>query len=114
MASEWTADQLKEYVDSLTAARNRESEALKESLNERLESMNQFRSQLTAQAATFMTRPEYEAKHQDLSNQLDALSKLVVASQAKSTGVTSLANLFFYVLIALTSIAGVVTAIVLH
>jgi len=68
-------------------------------MNRRLDGMNEFREQLNNQAKTFMTKPEYESKHEgliervetcvdslngkmdnkdrELSKRIDALAKLV-------------------------------------
>jgi len=46
-------------------------------MNRRLESMNEFRSQLDKQARNFMPRPEYEAKHLVLENKYGENSKAI-------------------------------------
>ena len=43
------------------------------SMEKRLESMNEFRAQLTMQATTFLTKEAYDTKHQMLQNQVDEL-----------------------------------------
>jgi len=42
----------------------------------RLEGMNEFRAQLTAQALTFLSRGEYSLQHQSLTDKMDAWVKV--------------------------------------
>ena len=60
--------------DELTATALRKAE---QAVNTRLESMNEFRTKLTSQAATFMTTREYEQRHNSIILQINSLSKLV-------------------------------------
>lgn len=48
-----------------------------EALNARLETMNEFREQLKDQNQTFLTRMEYDAKHELLQNKISLMEKLV-------------------------------------
>jgi Fe2+ transport system protein B len=73
---------LKEYVERMASemcrsndlrftAQDKALELARETIERRLESMNEFRSQLKDQAATFMTSAVYEAKHELLQKQVD-------------------------------------------
>jgi hypothetical protein len=46
-------------------------------LDIRLEGMNEIRSQLDRQARTFITKPEYEAKHELLMQKIETLQKFM-------------------------------------
>jgi len=50
------------------------------SVDKRLESMNEFRSQLKDQSSTFVTKEYYDGAHKDLSGQIELL-KLYQANQ---------------------------------
>jgi hypothetical protein len=59
---------LRDYVDSQFEAIEKQREAYEKSLDARLESMNQFRNQITDQARTFVTKVEYDANHRYLES----------------------------------------------
>jgi hypothetical protein len=50
-------------------------ELARQALDSRLESMNQFRSQIAAERATYITRDTYEDKHEVLSVRVEANEK---------------------------------------
>lgn len=58
--SGWTAETLKEHYDALRIADQRALDAALSSLNERLVFLNELRSIVSDQAATFVTRNEME------------------------------------------------------
>ena len=66
-------DDLKVYIDMRFESADKHREAAFEANNIRLESMNQFRHDLEKQAATFVTRPEMEAKQSTLNVRTAAL-----------------------------------------
>jgi hypothetical protein len=47
------------------------------SMEKRLDSINEFRETLKDQSAKFLTREEYDAKHQTLQNQLDSMQRVI-------------------------------------
>lgn len=47
------------------------------STNLRLENMNEFRESLNDQTKTYLTRNEYELKHENLEQKLSAIQKIV-------------------------------------
>lgn len=49
----------------------------RESLEKRLEHMNEFRSQLSEQSITFMTKDIYEARHKELTSKIESIEKIV-------------------------------------
>ena len=46
-------------------------------MNIRLDSMNEFREQLSDQASSFLTRDNYEANHKLLETKIESLQKIV-------------------------------------
>ena len=46
-------------------------------MNIRLNSMNEFRAQLSDQASTFLTRDNYEVNHKLLETKIESLQKIV-------------------------------------
>jgi len=60
-----------------------------QSLEERLDRMNEFREQLNRQATTFVTRETYEAKHDGHQKQIDELllSKATLEGKASQLSV---------------------------
>ena len=52
-------DELSKRMDMVVQYQQREVETAEERLNTRLEGMNQFRTQLTNQAGTFVTKTEF-------------------------------------------------------
>jgi cobalamin biosynthesis Mg chelatase CobN len=66
-----------EKATSAALAAAKEAVAKAEAASEkRFESVNEFRGQLKDQAASFVTRDEYSAKHDSLSDKLDAATEL--------------------------------------
>ena len=74
---------MRDYVDTLFGEKDKRDVAAMEAwrsaysrderdMERRLDSMNEFRQQLTDQAATFMTRLEFDNRHADLANQMVA------------------------------------------
>jgi len=68
---------LKEYFDNRFEQNEKEVRLAADALNIRLEHLNEFRAQLRDQNDTFMTRAEYEGKHEALAVKIDGISKLV-------------------------------------
>jgi len=68
---------LKEYVDTRFNALELSLDKANQVLNARLETMNEFRGQMKDQTATFITRVEFEAKHDSLYNRIESIQKIV-------------------------------------
>jgi len=68
---------LLEYVNQLRSADLDQIKTARESMEHRLDEMNQFRSQLKDQAADFITREEFQARQDTLDTRIRALEKLV-------------------------------------
>ena len=63
---------------NITHLKNDEAlRSAKDEMNRRLEGMNEFRKQLEKQTVTFLSREEYEAKHQLINHKIEGLSKMV-------------------------------------
>ena len=109
---------LREYFEARWKAHNKEHEMLQAAidravaeLNRRLEEMNQFRAQIQEERSEFIPKSEYESRHRELLNKMDAgfdsLDKRVkLIELAKSNmdgrvvvvlgGITVLINLAFH------------------
>jgi RNA binding exosome subunit len=81
MPEKFTIAGLKEYTDSkiealeksvhqITGSLEKMSTQKATDLERRLEGMNEFRAQLEKQAASFLTRSEYETKHDLIVNRI--------------------------------------------
>jgi Mg2+ and Co2+ transporter CorA len=69
-----------ELVDYIKEMRRSDQEQLRnarESMEKRLESINEFRGQLRDQAAGFVTREEHSAKHSEIEARLRGVEKLI-------------------------------------
>jgi hypothetical protein len=53
-------------------------EVAKEDMERRLQSMNEFRAQLTSQAATFITKDGYTSEHKILENKIDDMKSWIL------------------------------------
>jgi SUMO ligase MMS21 Smc5/6 complex component len=80
---------IKEYIDMRFHETEKAHQNEQIALNHRLEVMNQIRNQLNDQAHTFLTRAEYEAKHEAIANKISDLEtfKAVVNSKANQSAV---------------------------
>jgi hypothetical protein len=97
--SSWTVDTLKEYLDrrfedqdkavqaALQAAKEAVDKANTATSEKRFESINEFRGQLADQQTTFITRNEYLAQHQSLTEKVQALTDRINVSAGKSSGI---------------------------
>ncbi len=62
----------------ITNAKNDEAlKSAKGEMERRLEGMNEFREQLDRQATTFISRSEYDVKHENIVQKIDSISKMV-------------------------------------
>jgi hypothetical protein len=55
----------------------------------RFESVNEFRAQLADQAGSFITRAEYDAKHEALGKQVDDLVRVMERGAGRARGVSA-------------------------
>jgi hypothetical protein len=55
----------------------------------RFEAVNEFRGQLADQAGRFLTRDEYEARHQSLAERIAAIKEIVDKDTGRGTGLQS-------------------------
>ena len=68
---------LKEYFDAQIENVKQATELARESMEKRLDGMNEFRDTLKDQAGKFITRQEYEDKHKSLEDRQDRTERLV-------------------------------------
>lgn len=97
--SQWTVDTLKDYIQvqldmqanavrTALASAEKAVEKANIAADKRFEGVNEFRGQLTDQAATFLSRAEYQAKHDALVSKVDDAVARLDRSQGKSMGVS--------------------------
>jgi hypothetical protein len=106
--NDWTVSTLKEHFDELRAADQRAVQAAlasaekavsaaltasKEAVTKaetasekRFDSVNEFRKTLSDQTSTFLPRPEYEAKHENLKELIAQVDKKVTLTEGAKTG----------------------------
>jgi hypothetical protein len=114
--TQWTVDTLKEHVDVITA---RQDKAVADALTaakeavakaeiaaeKRFDAANEFRGQLSDQAATFMPRSEAEQIIEQLAQKVNALEKARERSAAAVAAVLALvaaAGVLFGIINAIT------------
>jgi hypothetical protein len=68
---------LKEYFNIRLVNLEQSIIIAKESMDKRLEGMNEFRNSLKDQNSTFIPRQEFEAKHEILVNKIDSMQKMI-------------------------------------
>ena len=76
-AMEEQVAQLAERVESHCIYSDKSIEKAEASINKRLESMNEFRLQLSDQSKTFLTVDVYNANHRLLEAKIEAIQKIV-------------------------------------
>ena len=91
---------LKEHFETRLAAVEKATEVAAKQMEKRLDSMNEFREQLRCQASLFMTKENYDARHQLLQNQVDDL----MLSRAELKGKASMSSVYMAYAIAIISI----------
>ncbi len=72
---------LKEYFESRLCAIEKAIIVAKEAIDARLESMNEFREQLSKQANTFLTRELYDTFHNFIQKEIAELQKEINSLQ---------------------------------
>ncbi len=77
MSGQWSLISLKKYFDVRLASMETAVTKAETSHEKRLEGMNEFRAQLGDQSKTFLTRAEYDIKHELICQKIEALQKLV-------------------------------------
>src|ERR1700756_5065383 len=93
----WTVETLKEYTDrrfmdsenAVQIALDAAKEAVEKaniSSDKRFDSVNEFRSQLTDQASTFIGRAEYTAQHKSLEDKVNALTDRINSRDGEAKG----------------------------
>lgn len=115
--SQWTLVTLKEHYDYVLEQRDlkidQKFQALEQAvkiandaMNERFESVNEFRATLTDQQATFVNKSEYNANHASITSQLEDLKRRLDKYETlKQGGSTTL-----YIMIAIISFAFAIYA----
>ena len=115
--TQWTLVTLKEHYDYILLQRDVRIEQKFESLekaveeannalNKRFESVNEFRSTLSDQQATFVEKSEYNANHTAIVSQLDDLKRRLDKYEALKQG----GSITLYIMIAIVSFAFAIYA----
>ncbi len=68
-------EHLEKLFDARITAMEKAVGVAKETMESRLEGMNEFRAALTSQASTFLPRSEYGLQHAALENKIDTAQK---------------------------------------
>ena len=68
---------LKEFITDKFQTLEKNTDTARQSMEKRLEGMNEFRQQLKDQNATFITKEDYDSKQQILNTKIEALEKIV-------------------------------------
>jgi Flp pilus assembly protein TadB len=144
VASEWTAEQVREHIEAILSERDRQyaqrfaaqEKAIDAALaaqekavaaamaaaekavtkaeiaaEKRFESVNEFRGQLADQAATLVTRPEYDARNKAQDDRLAELKGRLDTSGGRSSGLNAGWGVFVAALGALGILVGLVLAL---
>ena len=64
---------LREYIDTLLEARDKETDRAYQSMEKRLEGMNEFRDALKDQSSTYLTKSEYKLAHDRILDDIRGL-----------------------------------------
>lgn len=95
---EWTVTTLKELLEQriadlatrLDERHSADQDAIGKAdraSEKRFDGVNEFRSALADQQATFLTRTEYEAKHEALASRIDAVERAIDQAAGRNAGV---------------------------
>ena len=78
--TDWTPPALKAYIDALFAAEQRQRDAAMNSMDKRLEGMNEFRATMNDYQTRTMPRTEYEARHKQLQDSIDGAKRFYLTT----------------------------------
>ncbi len=95
--SDWTFETFKEYIDQRFADSDKAIQAALQAAKEavakaeiatekRFDAVNEFRGQLADQAATLLTRSEYDTNHKALEDKISDLTDRLNRSEGKGSG----------------------------
>jgi len=76
---------LKEHIESRLASLEKATELARFQMEKRLEGMNEVRAQLKEQAAQFISRAEYDSKHERLITEIRDLRESRAELQGKAS-----------------------------
>lgn len=118
MPSEWTVDTLKAHfdqrladqekaVDAALAAAKEATQKAESAAERRFDALNEMRAMVNDQAALYLTRNEYEAKHEGLVQKVDTLQKVGAAGEGHDEGL----NKAWGLLIGAVGLLGALVAI---
>lgn len=83
--------------------------------DKRFESVNEFRDTLRDQAATFLTRTDYDSRHQSLVEKIEALTSRLLseqsADQGKTKGLSTMGIIAIGIITSLSAITSAVTVV---
>ncbi|HZO69384.1 MAG TPA: hypothetical protein VFB74_30700 [Kribbellaceae bacterium] len=133
MSGEQDEVSLREYVEAMFAERDKaiqaallaQEKAVEAALSsaekaitkadvaaeKRFDSVNEFRRTLSDQTATFITRTEYTARHETLTQRVDNVEKVLDRNSGKAAGINVSTGILFAGLGALGAVIGIVVII---
>ena len=98
--------------DTLIASIKEQMDKQIASTDRRFEAANEFRGQLSDQAATFLTRKEYEAAHTALEKRVDDIRDMVNRTHGERQGVRMTGSMLVAGVSALSAVVVIVNLIV--
>lgn len=93
-------------IDAAFAAAQQSQRDRNVSIDERLEKLNELRQEVTADRGQYMTRSEYEAKHDALEASIQAIAAAIDARLKAMEGWRFRASGIFLVLVPLAGVIG--------
>jgi len=80
------------------------------SAERRFESVNEFRAQLGDQASSFLTRREYEAKHEALEVTVSEMARRITRAEGRGAGIGAA---YGWIIAAVGAIVGIMTVVII-
>ena len=100
---------IKEYFEMRLAELEKARAEAQKALDHRLDGMNEIRDSLRDQRVTFMTRDEYNAKHEQIVQQIRTLELSKAQVDAKASMTSVYISYFFSALAVAIGIAAIIT-----
>jgi hypothetical protein len=91
---------LRDHFESRLTSLEKATEVAKKEMDRRLDSMNEFREQLRKQEGTFLTKENYEPRHEALAQQIKELQ----LDRARVEGKASITSVYISYALSIISI----------
>jgi hypothetical protein len=89
----------KEALTVAASAQQRALDLARQDINRRLEGMNELRQQITSERGNFISRAEYEAKHEQVTERLQIIETNQASLLSRLTVVAALAGVAVSVIV---------------